>query len=646
MVVCKYFQQGSCRFGQYCRYEHINNYGSNANRSKTYDGKNITLIVAEDILAAERGGQWLLSCFGPFKEQPCIPGMSDLSPEEVRWEMYQAEKKGTVEQVKMQFQQLCQEMKVKRDALKNPTPQLVTVLENLQKSGQDSAFGASSASSKSNFSFATPQLGNTTSTNTNANVFGAKSFGTSSNPFGGSFSSTSGNAIFGGSSAATSSSVFGSKPAFGSNSVFGATPSTTSLFGGATTPAFGTQTTQSFGTSQNSSVFGGAAAGGGGGVISQPVFGQTSAFGTPQNNSFLRPASTVATTSVFGNNASSTFGGSAPPSFGNPGVFGNAGSAPAFGTTSTSSAFGSTTTTSAFGAKTTQSAFGGAPVFGGTSAFGNSQSGSIFGAQTTFAPATTGSLFGGSTTNTFNNSTTSGMNLFGAGTASTPFGGGGGGNSFGQPAVSGAPFGQTTMAVSSTFGQTTNAEIPFGQTTTAGGGNFGQTAVTSGTPFGPQGGAAPFGQTAPFASTSGPFSTTTAPFSQNAPFGQTVTATDSSSMSSEFGIPVTAPPPFGAQINFGNAINSPFSSTNTTVTTATSNPFMSTPFGGQQQNQNYSTAGPFTKSVGGVFSLAAIFDELAFSAEGCLTDDQKNCYLQDKFTLGKIPLRVPTKELS
>lgn len=55
--------------------------------------------MAEDILAAERGGQWLLSCFGPFKEQPCIPGMSDLSPEEVRWEMYQAKEKGTVEQV-------------------------------------------------------------------------------------------------------------------------------------------------------------------------------------------------------------------------------------------------------------------------------------------------------------------------------------------------------------------------------------------------------------------------------------------------------------------------------------------------------------------------------------------------------------------
>ena len=56
-------------------------------------------MVAEDVVAAERGGQWLLSCYGPFKEKPSIPEMEDFSPEEVRWEMYQAQKTGTVDQV-------------------------------------------------------------------------------------------------------------------------------------------------------------------------------------------------------------------------------------------------------------------------------------------------------------------------------------------------------------------------------------------------------------------------------------------------------------------------------------------------------------------------------------------------------------------
>lgn len=60
---------------------------------------NIRLIVAEEVLAAERGGQWLLSCFGPFKERKCLPGMEDFSPEEVRWEMYQAQKNGTTDQI-------------------------------------------------------------------------------------------------------------------------------------------------------------------------------------------------------------------------------------------------------------------------------------------------------------------------------------------------------------------------------------------------------------------------------------------------------------------------------------------------------------------------------------------------------------------
>lgn len=54
--------------------------------------------MAKEVLSAERGGQWLLSCFAPLKQRPCIPGMEDLSPEEVRWEMYQAQKNGMVEQ--------------------------------------------------------------------------------------------------------------------------------------------------------------------------------------------------------------------------------------------------------------------------------------------------------------------------------------------------------------------------------------------------------------------------------------------------------------------------------------------------------------------------------------------------------------------
>ncbi|XP_033220324.1 nucleoporin AMO1-like [Belonocnema kinseyi] len=654
MVVCKYFQQGSCRFGQYCRYEHANAYAQNVNRNRSFDGKNIALVVAEDVLASERGGQWLFSCFGPFKEQPSIPGMEDLSPEEVRWEMYQAEKKGTADQVKLQFQQLCQEIKAKRERLKNPTSEIVTMLENLQKPGQETAFGTSATPKPSNFSFAPPQLGATT-TSATSSVFGGNSFGTTGNPFGGSFNSTGGNGIFGAAPTTNTGSMFGSKPSFGSNPVFGSAPSTTSLFGGATKPpppAFGAQTTQNFGTSQTPSVFGG-------GVTAQPVFGQSAAFGTTQNNSFLRSETTQAS-SVFGSNAASTFGSSAPPSFGSPGVFGNSGGTSVFGSTTTPAE-----NSSVFGQPKTTTAFGAAPVFGGTSTFGGTQPASVFGGQTGFgsAPVTTSSIFGGSTTSTtmfgsapsvtgFGTSTTPAMGIFGGRTQAA----------FGQPPAASSPFGQTATAVSSPFGQTTTpASAPFGQTTTAATTPFGQPTTAAGTPFGQTTIAA-----APFATTSGPFgAATSAPFSQSTPFGQTVTGTDSSTafgnitpstthLASGFGVQTTAPPPFGAQINFGSVITSPFATGTTTVTATPTNPFMATPqtasspFATTGQTQNTfagAHSGPFGKPAFGGFSATVVVDESIYTAEGLLTDDEKSWYLQERFSLGKIPLKAPTKEL-
>lgn len=58
-------------------------------------------IVSEEVELAEKGMQWPLSCYGPFKERPSIPGTEDVSPEEIRWEMYEAQKTGNVEQVVM-----------------------------------------------------------------------------------------------------------------------------------------------------------------------------------------------------------------------------------------------------------------------------------------------------------------------------------------------------------------------------------------------------------------------------------------------------------------------------------------------------------------------------------------------------------------
>ena len=49
---------------------------------------------------------WPLSCYAYHKETPCLPGFSDISPEELRWEAYQAKTKNTSEQYLQQIRGL------------------------------------------------------------------------------------------------------------------------------------------------------------------------------------------------------------------------------------------------------------------------------------------------------------------------------------------------------------------------------------------------------------------------------------------------------------------------------------------------------------------------------------------------------------
>lgn len=47
---------------------------------------------------AEKGGQWLFSCYAPYKEKPAFPGFEDTSPEEIRLSYYEAQKNGNIAQ--------------------------------------------------------------------------------------------------------------------------------------------------------------------------------------------------------------------------------------------------------------------------------------------------------------------------------------------------------------------------------------------------------------------------------------------------------------------------------------------------------------------------------------------------------------------
>ncbi|XP_076291332.1 uncharacterized protein LOC143214325 isoform X2 [Lasioglossum baleicum] len=630
MVICKYYRQGNCRYGQYCQFEHINIFGNNP-KPESYNQDEYTAVaVAKEVLSAERGQQWLLSCFAPLKQKPNIPGMEDVSPEEVRWEMYQAQKNGMIEQAKLRYQQLCQEMKAKRESLKNPTYETIELLKELQGSGQKgkSTTSGNTAGKSSNFSFATPQLGLPGSSST-SNVFGNKTFANQNNPFGGGFTPTSSSSIFG--RTTTSNPVFGGSAGFGNNLGFGSGTNTSSVFGGTTN---NTTTTFSSDHSYSNSgfIFGGG--------TSQPVFGQPSVFGASNqqqqvNNLFTRPQTSQSTTSVFSGATStpSLFSGSTSQS--NTSLFGGAKTSTAnpFGTSSTlqntNSIFGTTSSTGTFNSgpfSQSKPAFGGGPVFGSGTNFGNANA-PMFGEQPGFG--TPNSVFGGTnTTSTFSPAVQQPANAFGA-AVSTPgvnlFGGG----TQTSPAIStpnAAPFGAVTTATNSPFAPATS--------------QFDATNST-GSPFSRPA----FGMST---TTNESFGTTVTP--SNAPFGTTTNT------GLAFGTPSTTASPFTPSTISGDVKSSPFATTNTTVTTTTTNPFAPrsqqtvSPFGNFAQSQTANTVtvssgGPFGKPTFGVTMTATIIDDSIYSTDDQLTEEEKSMYLAEKFIFGKIPLKPPTKEL-
>ncbi|XP_033357290.1 nuclear pore complex protein DDB_G0274915-like isoform X1 [Bombus vosnesenskii] len=625
MVVCKYYRQGNCRFGQYCQFEHINTFGGNNKVDSYNEDEYIAVLVAKEMLNAERGRQWLLSCFAPFKDKPCIPGMEDLSPEEVRWEMYQAQNNGMVDQAKLHFQQLCTDMKAKREAFKNPTRETLTKLKEILGTGHKNARNDNTSGKSSSFAFATPQLGLPSST-PSSNVFGNKTFGTQSNPFSGGFPPTSNTSIFG-RTPTTSNSVFGSTPTFGSNlGVFGGGTSTNTVFGGITnTSTFNAgQNTQTFGSS--GSIFGGGA--------SQPVFGQPSIFGTsnPVNNVFARHETSQAPISVFNSGATSSpslFSGTSSQS--NASVFAGAKTSTAnpFGGSSnlqtTNSIFGSTPSTGTFSSgifsQSETPAFGGAPVFGASATFGNNPS-SIFGEKPAFGNS--GSIFGGSSTTTpaFSSAqpttafgvttSTSSVNLFGNAQGTTPS----------MATSSASPFSATPSTTTSPFATATSqfetsSTVAFSKPT------FGMATETAGETF------------------------ATTATSSSTPFGTTNTGVT-------FGTPSTTTSPFTSTI-FSDITSSPFSPTSVTSTATTTNSFtpqqqqITSPFDTFARNQTSSTATsthePFGKSTFGVTLTAIVIDDNIYSLDNQLTDDEKNMYMAEKFIFGKIPLKPPTKDI-
>ncbi|CAO1313482.1 unnamed protein product [Diamesa serratosioi] len=252
MVLCNFFLNGSCRYGSKCLNDHID----------------LKQLIQSEVQAVINGKQYLLSCFGPFKEAPSIPDfIEDQSFEELRFQFQEASKNNLVPNYQMQLQQQYADANNKLQSLKNMTPDIVHLISNIYNKSGDTKAPVVSAQSSNVFAntsnlvqsnpFQTQQPQIPTNQMSTGNIFGASSstFGSSTTAgnifgqpqqqqqpstasiFGTSFSNPapSGN-IFGAPSTNTTSSSFSFVQAAPQNSMLGiSAPTTNSIFGGSST---------------------------------------------------------------------------------------------------------------------------------------------------------------------------------------------------------------------------------------------------------------------------------------------------------------------------------------------------------------------------------------------------------------------------
>ncbi|KOB71394.1 Nucleoporin-like 2 [Operophtera brumata] len=140
MVVCKFFQQGNCRYGQNCRFDHIygSKYSYHANPSSepsqpapAVTDEQLVHQVHTDLQSMIQGGQWLLSGYAPFKEKPTFPGLVDMSPEEARLFIYEAKANNNLDQAVAYMNSLFQEAKQKYELLLSKNTSITKVLRSL-----------------------------------------------------------------------------------------------------------------------------------------------------------------------------------------------------------------------------------------------------------------------------------------------------------------------------------------------------------------------------------------------------------------------------------------------------------------------------------------------------------------------------------
>ncbi|PYH97037.1 CCCH zinc finger domain protein [Aspergillus ellipticus CBS 707.79] len=142
MVVCTYFQQGRCRFGDRCKNEHPNQTLNSGNRFGALSGGGggggfvgrgaqnqqpasygiTTTDIKADLTAGKGRPEWIFSCYGPGKDAPkqLFGGTQrEQSFEELRLRHYEATAAGNMNQAVQEAQALYAESLQQMDVILN-----------------------------------------------------------------------------------------------------------------------------------------------------------------------------------------------------------------------------------------------------------------------------------------------------------------------------------------------------------------------------------------------------------------------------------------------------------------------------------------------------------------------------------------------
>ncbi|XP_015907096.1 nucleoporin NUP42 [Parasteatoda tepidariorum] len=107
---------------------------SDSDKNEDINEENMILVerIKEDITSWELGNQWPFTCYSPLPKKGDLPGFSDISFEELRYEALQAEENNSFNYFVENINKALLDVQNRRSKLKEPTEELLSTIEKLR----------------------------------------------------------------------------------------------------------------------------------------------------------------------------------------------------------------------------------------------------------------------------------------------------------------------------------------------------------------------------------------------------------------------------------------------------------------------------------------------------------------------------------